>query len=60
MKGETCQHKIRYRDKVLRYTGRGKDGFERQITWRHCCRAATHGVYCWQHRGALTVPSDSK
>lgn len=45
----TCAHKIYYRDKVLRYTGTTKSGFERQMTYRFCKNAATIGSYCRRH-----------
>lgn len=33
----------------LRYTGRGKHGFERHYIHRQCMRRATGIVYCTQH-----------
>jgi hypothetical protein len=36
----------------LRYTGRGRSGFEMHYNRRRCKRTATSGSYCWQHRMA--------
>ena len=44
-----CQHHIQYLDPVLRYTGRTKNGFERQWTWRLCKHEAVYGELCAIH-----------
>lgn len=40
---------IVYKKDTLRYTGRGKSGFEMHYDKMRCKRRAIQGKYCWQH-----------
>lgn len=46
---DKCHERVYIREQ-LRYTGRGKGGFERHYNERQCNRKAQFGNYCWQHR----------
>lgn len=50
-----CKSIVSYRDPVLRYTGRGRNGFERQWTWRYCRRWARRSGYCAAHENTLDI-----
>ena len=44
-----CEATVYVRD-TLRYSGRGKSGFEMHHTKRNCRRPARGTRFCWQHR----------
>lgn len=43
-----CEAAVYERD-TLRYSGRGRNGFEMHYRKRHCRRVAKYNGYCWQH-----------
>lgn len=43
-----CKETVLVRD-TLRYTGRGRGGFEMHYRERQCPRDAWPNGYCWQH-----------
>lgn len=40
---------VTYKRDTLRYTGRGKGGFEMHYIKTQCSRNATKDGFCWQH-----------
>lgn len=48
---------IVYEREQLRYTGRGKNGFERHYIKRQCLRRAIAGGFCRQHQYKRPLPS---
>ena len=46
---DRCHTRV-YRRETYRYTGRGRNGFERHYAENQCSRKAKFDGFCWQHK----------